>query len=54
MLPNKHYIGFNGQIAEIRENSFDVVCKDGLLRVTDYENVDNVKMFVGHKLKGQI
>lgn len=52
MLPNKRYIGFNGQIAEIREGSFDVVCKDGLLRVTDYENVDNVKMFVGHKLKG--
>lgn len=52
MLPNKRYIGFNGQIAEIREGSFDVVCKDGLLRVTDFENVDNVKMFVGHKLKG--
>ena len=52
MLPNKRYIGFNGQIAEIREDSFDVVCKDGLLRVTDFENVDNVKMFVGHKLKG--
>ena len=32
--------------------ALDVVCKDGLLRVTDFENVDNVKMFVGHKLKG--
>ena len=52
MMENKRYIGFSGQIAEIREDSFDVVCKDGLLRVTDFENVDNVKMFVGHKLKG--
>lgn len=28
--------------------------EDGLLRVSDFENVDNVKMFVGHKLKGQV
>ena len=52
MLPNDKYIGFNGQIAELRKDGFDVVCKDGLLRVTDYENVDNVKMFVGHRFRG--
>ncbi|MGM9958561.1 MAG: methionyl-tRNA formyltransferase [Erysipelotrichaceae bacterium] len=52
ILENKKYIGFNGQIAELREDGFDVVCKDGLLRVTDYENVDNVKMFVGHRFRG--
>ena len=52
ILDNKKYIGFNGQIAELRKDGFDVVCKDGLLRVTDYENVDNVKMFVGHRFRG--
>lgn len=52
ILENKKYIGFNGQIAELRKDGFDVVCKDGLLRVTDYENVDNVKMFVGHRFRG--
>lgn len=52
ILPNDRYIGFNGQIAELRKDGFDVVCKDGLLRVTDYENVDNVKMFVGHRFRG--
>ena len=52
VLDNKKYIGFNGQIAELRKDGFDVVCKDGLLRVTDYENVDNVKMFVGHRFRG--
>ena len=36
VLENKKYIGFNGQIAELRKDGFDVVCKDGLLRVTDY------------------
>ena len=52
ILENKKYIGFNGQIAELRKDGFDVVCKDGLLRVTDYENVDNVKMFAGHRFRG--
>lgn len=52
ILENKKYIGFNGQIAELRKDGFDVVCKDGLLRVTEYENVDNVKMLVGHRFRG--
>ena len=51
ILENKKYVGMNGQIAEITEDYIDVVCKDGLLRVTDFENVDKVKIFVGHKLR---
>ncbi len=51
ILENKKYIGMNGQIAEITENYIDVVCRDGLLRITDYENVDQIKVFVGHKLR---
>ncbi|MEY8396207.1 methionyl-tRNA formyltransferase [Lachnospiraceae bacterium 45-P1] len=48
---NKKYIGINGQIAKIGESCIDVVCTDGLLHITEYENVDDVKIFVGHKLK---
>lgn len=51
MLENTKYIGMPGQIAEITDSYIDVVCRDGLLRVTDYENVDSVKLFVGHKLR---
>ena len=51
VLENKKYIGMNGQIAEITKDHVDVVCRDGLLHITDYENVDGVKMFVGHKLR---
>lgn len=48
---NPKYIGMNGQIAEIADDHIDVVCKDGLLRITEYENVDRVKLFAGHKLR---
>lgn len=51
VLENNKYVGMNGQIAEIAEDYIDIVCADGLLRVTDYENVDGVKIFVGHKLR---
>ena len=51
MLENKKYIGMNGQIAEISDGFIDVVCADGLLRITEYENIDKVKLFVGHKLR---
>lgn len=51
ILENKKYIGMNGQIAEITNKYIDVVCRDGLLRITDYENVDRIKLFVGHKLR---
>lgn len=50
-LDNNKYYGFNGQIAEINENYIDIVCKDGLLRVSEYENVDDVKLIVGHRFK---
>ena len=48
---NKKYIGLNGQIAEVGKNELLIVCKDGLLRVTEFENIDNVKLIVGHKLR---
>lgn len=50
MIKNDRYIGLNGQIAKIGKDFVDVLCKDGLLHVTEFENVDNVKMFEGHKL----
>ena len=36
---------------EINEDNIIIVCNGGLLKVTDYENVDNVKLIVGHKFK---
>lgn len=51
ILENKNIIGIPGQICKISENSFDVLGTDGLLRVTEWDNVDQVKLFVGHKLK---
>ncbi len=51
VVGSNKYIGIPGQIAEIRDYSFDVVGVDGVIRVTDYKNVDNVILRVGHKLK---
>lgn len=51
MHENKKYIGMPGQIAEVTKDYMDIVCIDGLLRVTEYENVDQIKIFVGHKLR---
>lgn len=53
---NTKYIGIPGQIAEKDKSSFAVVCKDGLLRVTDYTCEEPVQLLVGHKLrdKGEI
>lgn len=48
-LENKKYYGISGQIAEITEDCFDIVCEDGLLRVYEYESEDAVKLVVGHK-----
>ena len=50
-LENTMYYGFNGQIANIESDYFDIVCDGGLLRVTEYENVDNVKLILGHRFK---
>lgn len=48
---NKNIIGIPGQICRIEKDYFDVLGEDGIIRVIDYSNVDNVKLFVGHKLK---
>lgn len=50
-LPNNKYIGIPGQICNITSEYFDVIGVDGLIRVIEYENMDNVKLFIGHKLK---
>ena len=51
ILENKKYIGIPGQIAEMGDSFFDIVGVDGLIRVTEYENVDDITLRVGHKLK---
>lgn len=51
VMENKKYYGFNGQIAKIYDDCFDVVCNGGLLRVTEYENVDGVKLIEGHRFR---
>ena len=51
IMENKRIIGIPGQICAIGEGWFDVLGPDGIIHVTEFENVDNVKMFVGHKLK---
>lgn len=50
-LINKKYVGLLGQIAKITGEYMDVVCKNGLLRVYDYQNIDQVKFRVGNKFK---
>ncbi|WP_040213535.1 methionyl-tRNA formyltransferase [Clostridium polynesiense] len=51
VVENKNVIGIPGQICHIEENYFDVLGTDAILRVTEWENVDQIKMFVGHKLR---
>jgi len=51
IMENRNIIGIPGQICRIDENSFDVLGIDGILRVTDWDNADHVKLHVGHKLK---
>lgn len=51
VLENHRYIGIPGQICEIDDDSFTVLGSNGLLKVTSYTNVDDVKLFVGHKLR---
>lgn len=50
-LRNSQYHGIPGQIAKVTLEYIDVVCTDGLLRVYEYENIDNVKLIEGHKFK---
>ena len=51
LLENNKYYGFNGQIAKINKDSIDVVVNGGLLRILDYENVDDVKLIEGHRFR---
>ena len=51
ILENKKYIGIPGQIAKIEDSFFDILGIDGLIRVTEYENVNNITLRVGHKFK---
>ncbi|MFS0645402.1 methionyl-tRNA formyltransferase [Siminovitchia sp. 179-K 8D1 HS] len=50
-MDNNKYIGLPGQIAAIAEEYIDILCKEGLLRVYEYENADQVRLIVGHKFK---
>ena len=51
IIENSNIIGIPGQICRISENTFDILGVDGILRVTEWDNADRVKLFVGHKLK---
>ena len=51
IVENKNIIGIPGQICRISDTSIDILASDGIIRATDFENVDGVKLFVGHKLK---
>ena len=50
---NCRYVGIPGQIAEVNDNSFSVVCNDGLLRVTEYSSNEPLRLIVGHKLRNK-
>lgn len=50
---NTKYIGIPGQIAEKAENTLGIVCKDGLLRVTEYTCETPIQILVGHKLRAK-
>lgn len=51
IVRSSKYIGIPGQIAEIGEDYLLIVGSGGMIKVTDWENVDGVKLFVGHKFK---
>lgn len=51
MRENPNIIGIPGQICRVDADTFDVLCTDGILHVTEFDNPDNVKLLVGHKLK---
>lgn len=48
---NNKYIGIPGQIAFKTSEYIDIVCKDGLLRVYEYEVENDINLIVGHKFK---
>lgn len=56
MEENPGYIGFPGQIVEKTGESFSVLCRDGLLRVTEWSCGESFRMFAGHRFrrKGEV
>lgn len=50
-VPETRYIGFYGQIISVDDEKIDILCKNGILRVTDYTLPDGVKLISGHKFK---
>ena len=51
ILENKQFIGLNGQIISICQDYIDVLYDDKILRISEFENVDKVKLIVGHRIK---
>ncbi len=51
MEENTKYIGIPGQIAQLDESGFFVVCKDGLLHVTDYSCEVPFRPLAGHRFR---
>lgn len=48
---NTKYIGIPGQIANVSQSYFEVICKDGLLKVYDYTIIGDKNLVVGHKFR---
>ncbi len=48
---NRNIIGIPGQICRMGEGWFDILGIDGIIRATDYDNCDNIRICIGHKLK---
>lgn len=51
IIKNKNIIGIPGQICKVEPDYFDILGRDGIIRVKKWDNLDSVKMFVGHKLR---
>ncbi|MBR5542572.1 MAG: methionyl-tRNA formyltransferase [Oscillospiraceae bacterium] len=50
-IPENKYIGFFGQIISVDDEKIDILCKNGILRVTDYTLPADIKLIAGHKFK---
>lgn len=43
------YIGQLGQVALVEEDSMTIVCRNGLIKITDFEHNNNIEIKAGHK-----
>ena len=50
-IPEDKYIGFYGQIIHVMSECLTVLCKDGILKIYDYDVPEGVKLLVGHKFR---